>query len=236
MCSHCNCFLAEDNIWWIVHKHRDSGHNKKHCHLWCAACGVHYNWRDPNRVLIGQGDAEAFRTFAPSLFFALKLQVNLHMWQRNIGEPNVRMRAGKRQASNCGRIEEVHQGQQPGDSEWRGLRRTEVQEVMRPKFYRVADELTLRAEVVSQQKGPWPTLASSTLARSILAISTLAWSVLALFFHQIFFLVLLSVFLLSLFSASCSSCSSASSAFSFCFFCCSCCLSSSCFKAVIAGA
>ena len=53
-------------IWWV-----SSGHGKKQCHWWCAACSdqYQYNWKAPNRVLstqdsTGRREARVFRAHA----------------------------------------------------------------------------------------------------------------------------------------------------------------------------
>ena len=72
----------EDYIWWVL-----TGHGKKLCNWWCAACVGQYNWRDPNRVLVVQdstdrSEAKVFRAHAPplgaceNLVCALKLLAN----------------------------------------------------------------------------------------------------------------------------------------------------------------
>ena len=47
LCPHCHRFPLEDNMWWI-----SSGHGKKQCSWWCAACGGQYDWRHPNRIFV----------------------------------------------------------------------------------------------------------------------------------------------------------------------------------------
>ena len=39
--SHSGRLLLEDHIWWV-----SSGHGKKQCHWWCAACRGQYHQRD----------------------------------------------------------------------------------------------------------------------------------------------------------------------------------------------
>ena len=46
VCPHCHRVPREDYIWWI------SGHGKKQCNWWCAACGGQYDLKAPNRVLV----------------------------------------------------------------------------------------------------------------------------------------------------------------------------------------
>ena len=38
VCPHCNWFPLEDYIWWV-----SSGHRKKQCSRWFAACGGQYD-------------------------------------------------------------------------------------------------------------------------------------------------------------------------------------------------
>ena len=64
VCPHCHRFPLEDHIWWF-----SSGHGKKRCSLWCAACVGQYNWKAPNRALVtqdstNQRDAKVFRALA----------------------------------------------------------------------------------------------------------------------------------------------------------------------------
>ena len=79
VCPHCHRFPIEDYTWWV-----SSGHVKKQCNWWCAACGGQYNWRHPNRILVIQEstdrrEAKVFRARAPphgvcdNLIHALKL-------------------------------------------------------------------------------------------------------------------------------------------------------------------
>ena len=61
VCPHCRCLPLEDYLWWV-----SSGHGKKQCGWWCAACGGQYDWRAPNRILVIQAgvdprEAKVFR-------------------------------------------------------------------------------------------------------------------------------------------------------------------------------
>ena len=80
-------------FWWI-----SSGHGKKQCNWWCAACGGQYDWKAPNRILVIQSgtdfrDAKVFRAHAApqgmceNLIDALKLLTN----QQKDGDSPVKM-------------------------------------------------------------------------------------------------------------------------------------------------
>ena len=82
VCPHCHRYPLEDHIWWV-----SSGHGKKQCNWWCAACGGQCNWKSPNRVLAIQDStsrrvAKVFRARAApqgvcnNLINALKLSAN----------------------------------------------------------------------------------------------------------------------------------------------------------------
>ena len=57
VCPHCNCFPREDYFWWVATRHGDSCDKKKKSSSWW--CGVPYEWREPNRILVVQTDADA---------------------------------------------------------------------------------------------------------------------------------------------------------------------------------
>ena len=65
VCPQCHRYPLEDCNWW-----GSSKRGNKQCNWWCAACGGHYDWRNPNRVLIRQGstdrhEAKVLRAHAP---------------------------------------------------------------------------------------------------------------------------------------------------------------------------
>ena len=66
-------FSLEDYIWWVSTGHGDGNNRKKkHRNWWCAACGGHYDWRAPNRMLVVQlgvnaNEAKVFKAHAAPL-------------------------------------------------------------------------------------------------------------------------------------------------------------------------
>ena len=53
VCPHCHCLQLEDYIWCV-----SSGHGKKQCNWWCAACGGQCDGRAPNKVLVIQDSTD----------------------------------------------------------------------------------------------------------------------------------------------------------------------------------
>ena len=117
-CLHCRCFPHEDCIWWV-----SSGHGKKQCNWWGAACGGQYDWRAPNRLQIIQDsadprEAKVFRahTVPEGMCDNLTNSLKLLTHQQKDGDTPVgKVVTGlwKRTSQQCsGRAQEVHCGGQ----------------------------------------------------------------------------------------------------------------------------
>ena len=83
VCPHCQCFSLENYICWV-----SSGHEKKQCHWWCAACGQ-YDWRAPNRVVARQDSTDREATVFRAHAAPCDTLINAENWQkgeRPVGE------------------------------------------------------------------------------------------------------------------------------------------------------
>ena len=119
VCPHCHRFPLEDHIWWF-----SSGHGKKRCSLWCAACVGQYNWKAPNRALVTQDstnrrDAKVFRALAAPQEMCHNWINALTLWanqQQDRDRPVKMVAQGSevvKPAQNNGRAQTVRHGRQP---------------------------------------------------------------------------------------------------------------------------